>query len=260
MSELTNESIKAFIDWELENFQIKLTEGLAELDLKSILKRKNPYLCKAKNLEIASDLVKAIVGAYVSSKEETVFGEFLEKLAIFVSTKTFGGFKSASVGIDLEQTRDGIRYFISIKSGPNWGNSGQIKKMIDNFNAVRRTLRTNSAGVDTRFINGCCYGRDNGYKTGDYEKLCGEAFWELISGRQSFYLDFIKPLGERSEKFHNVSNQAVGSLINRLTEQFLAQFCFPDKRIDWEKLVKFVSQRRPATLANSAAIRNRVKR
>ena len=30
--------------------------------------------------------------------------------------------------------------------------------------------------------------------------------------------------------------------INRFTAEFIKDFCFPDGRIDWEKLVQFVSE------------------
>jgi hypothetical protein len=30
--------------------------------------------------------------------------------------------------------------------------------------------------------------------------------------------------------------------VNRFTAEFIKDFCFPDGRIDWEKLVRFVSE------------------
>jgi hypothetical protein len=82
-------------------------------------------------MESAGELVKQILDAYLSSQEETVFGDFLESLAIYVCSETYGGRKSATEGIDLDFEREGKRYIVSIKSGPNWGNSSQIKKMLD---------------------------------------------------------------------------------------------------------------------------------
>ena len=35
-----------------------------------------------------------------------------------------------------------IRYIVSIKSGPKWGNSSQIKKMVQNFKQAKRVLAT----------------------------------------------------------------------------------------------------------------------
>lgn len=83
------------------------------------MKRKNPYLFKAKNLELASDLVKSIVDAFLSSQEETTFGNLMEGFAIFVSETKYGGFKSKFKSVDLEFERDGMYYIVGIKSGIN---------------------------------------------------------------------------------------------------------------------------------------------
>ena len=76
--------------------------ALQQIHLNDILKRKNPYLFKAKNIELAQDFVKSIVDAFLSSQEETVFGNLLERFAIFVSTTTHNGKKSKFKSIDLE--------------------------------------------------------------------------------------------------------------------------------------------------------------
>lgn len=96
-------------------------EGLQSLRLNSILKRKNPYLFKAKNIELAGDLIKSVVDAFLSSQEETIFGNLLEGFAIYVSSVLYGGFKSDLKSVDLEFQRDGVYYIVGIKSGTNWG-------------------------------------------------------------------------------------------------------------------------------------------
>jgi len=88
---------------------------LNKLKLTDVLKRKNIYLYKAKNIQTSEELIKAITDAYLSSQEETIFGEFLEKLAIFVSQESMNGFKSGIEGIDLEiiDDKSKIRYIVS---------------------------------------------------------------------------------------------------------------------------------------------------
>ncbi len=156
--------IQDFIDEHLAEFHSKLVNKLTNLKLTNILKRKNPYLFKARNLENAGDFIKAIVGAYVSSAEEAVFGEFLEKLAIHVCSQAFNGIKSGAEGIDLEFEREDIRYFVTIKSGPHWGNSGQIKRMVSNFNQIRKILSPNNLELVWKvFCKGCqTYGDQSG--------------------------------------------------------------------------------------------------
>ena len=61
--------------------------NLTSLHLTSVIKRKNPYLFKAKNIELAGDLVKSLVDAFLSSQEETVFGN-LPKALRFTSRRS----------------------------------------------------------------------------------------------------------------------------------------------------------------------------
>ena len=58
-----------------------------EVDLLKILKQKNPYLFRAKNVLTAQDLIKGFLDAFLQSQEETLFGDFIEGLAIFVCDK-----------------------------------------------------------------------------------------------------------------------------------------------------------------------------
>lgn len=201
-----------------------------------MLARKNPYLFKAKHVETASLLVKQLLDAHLSSQEETIFGDFLEALAIHVCVESFGGRKSATEGIDLDFERDGDRYIVSIKSGPNWGNSSQIKKMKDYFRQARRISKQQLIA-----INGCCYGRDTKPNKGDYQKLCGQQFWELISGDASMYQTIIEPLGWRAKERNDEFESEYAKVTNRFTAQFIRDFCRSDGAIDWNRVVAFNS-------------------
>jgi hypothetical protein len=125
---LTLADITNYVENNIGTFHQKRLASLRELKLEKLLKRKNPYLFKAKDLVLPQDLVRVLLDAHLSSQEETIFGDFLEGLAIFVNEQSFGGRKSSTNGIDLEFDRKKIRFLVSIKSGPNWGNSGQIEK------------------------------------------------------------------------------------------------------------------------------------
>ena len=133
MKLLRLKDVTAYVENNIHLFHSKRLQNLEKLKLTQILKRKNPYLFKAKNILTAQDLVKTLLNAHLSSQEETIFGDFLEGLAIYINQKVYSGNKSSAEGIDLEFDKDGIRYIIGIKSGPNWGNSSQINKLRDNF-------------------------------------------------------------------------------------------------------------------------------
>ncbi|MBF0458045.1 MAG: cytosolic protein [Nitrospirae bacterium] len=240
MKELSIDIIRQYVEYNIGVFHKKRIQNLEKLRLNQILKRKNPYLFKAKNILTAQDLIKTLLDAFLSSQEETIFGEFLEGLAVFICAEVYGGKKSAAEGIDLEFDKDDIKYIVAIKSGPNWGNSSQINKMKDNFKKARKILSTNTLKVNIVSVNGCCYGKDNNPDKGDYLKLCGQRFWEFISGNASLYINIIEPLGYKAKEKNDEFYESYAKLINVFTFEFGRAFCTAGT-IDWEALIKFNS-------------------
>ncbi len=242
MKKINLNDVKEYVAQNIGTFHSARLESLSRLELKKILLRKNPYLFKAKNILTSEAFVKQLLDAHLSSQEETIFGSFLESLAIFISDKVYGGTKSSAEGIDLEFVKNKVKYIVSIKSGPNWGNSSQITKMIDNFKRAKRVLGTNTSKVNIVPVNGCCYGRDNNPDKGDYLKYCGQVFWEFISGDSDLYTEIIEPLGYKAKEKNEEFEKQYAILINKFTAEFSAEFC-PKGEIDWEKLVELNSKK-----------------
>jgi hypothetical protein len=240
MTPLNLTDVVTYVEENIGQFHARRLESLRSLQLKQVLKRKNPYLFRAKNIQDAHDLVKLLLDAHLSSQEETIFGEFLENLAIFVCGRVYGGRKSSAEGVDLEFNSNGILYLISIKSGPNWGNSSQIKRMIENFKKAQRILRSSQSQMQIQAVNGCCYGTDRHPDKGDYLKLCGQSFWEFISGNERLYLDIIEPLGHRAKERNEAFYNEYTRIVNLFTQSFVQEFC-ENGAIQWEKLVRFNS-------------------
>jgi len=240
MKSIEISDVRTYVENNIGSFHLKRLENLEKLKLSKILKRKNPYLFKAKNILTAQDLVKTLLDAHLSSQEETIFGDFLEGLAIFINERAYGGKKSSAEGIDLEFNKNDIRYIVAIKSGPNWGNSRQISKMKDDFRRAKRILRTSKSNLQIVAINGCCYGRNNKPDKGDYFKFCGQKFWEFISDNQNLYVEIIEPLGHKAKEKNEAFLEAYSRIINKFTLEFSQKFCI-DGKIDWNTLVKFNS-------------------
>jgi len=240
MQPLNLNDVVRFVEENIGDFHQRRADNLRELKLYEILKKKNPYLFKAKNVGTSEELVKLVLDAHLSSQEETIFGEFLESVAIFVCNKVFGGKKSAAEGIDLEFEQDGILYIISVKSGPNWGNSGQVKRMRDDFKKAQRILRTGNPNKNIVAINGCCYGRLTKTDKGDYRKFCGQEFWEFISGNDRLYIEIVEPLGHQAKIRNDEFIQEYKRILNMFSHDFYQDFC-SNGFIDWGKLVEFNS-------------------
>ncbi len=242
------DDIRSYVVDNIESFHVDRLASLDKLKLKKILSRKNPYLFKAKHQESASDIVKVILDAHLSSSEETMFGDWLEGLAIFIAEKVYGGQKSSARGIDLEFDREGIHYLVSIKSGPHWGNNSQIKKMREDFKTATRILHTGKQKMHVEAVNGCCYGKDSHPDKGDYQKLCGQEFWSFISGVSDLYLKIIEPLAAKAKERNEVFAKKYSCKLNLFIGEFLKDFCKVDGSVDWEKIVKMNSGRKEKAL------------
>ena len=241
MKKINLTEVTRYVEENIGTFHQKRIERLKKLKLKTVLKKKNPYLFKAKHILTASDIVKNIADAYISSGEETIFGDWLEGLAIFINHKVYGGRKSGFQNIDLEFDSNNIRYIVNIKSGPNWGNSSQISKMKTDFKTAQKTLRTSNSNLIVISVNGCCYGVDNNPDKGDYFKYCGQEFWKFISGNSNLYTEIIEPLGHKAKERNEEFLQSYSNMLNQFTNEFIKEFCKENGEIDWKKLVEFNS-------------------
>ncbi|NJN86385.1 MAG: DNA methylase [Leptolyngbyaceae cyanobacterium SL_7_1] len=257
-----SESIyQTYYDYLVENvltpFYEKRFEKLSKLRLLDVLKRKNPYLFKAKNIELASDFVKSIVDAYLSSQEETIFGNLLENFAIFVSSTLYNGSKSELNSIDLEFERDNCYYIVGIKSGTSWGNSDQINKMKDNFKKARSILRDRGVKGEIVAVNGCMYGKDSNplkdkkkLKKGTideepdkiYYKYAGQEFWQFLSNDENLYQEIIIPIDKEAKQKDELFKATYAAKVNEMTADFTNYFT-RNYHIDWAKLIDYVSKK-----------------
>lgn len=241
MNKLNPEDVLKYVEENIGTFHEKRNLSIDKLKLSKVLKRKNPYLFKAKSVSTAEQIVIGLLDAHISSNEETIFGDWLEGLAIFINNKVYDGYKSGITGVDLEFDNDEIRYIVAIKSGPNWGNSSQIKKMVTDFKTAKKALRTSNSNLNVVAVNGCCYGTDNKPDKGDYFKYCGQRFWEFISGDSDLFTGIIEPLGHKAKEKNDVFTESYSQMINKFTKEFSNTYCKEDGKIDWEKLVRFNS-------------------
>ena len=155
---LNLDEVNLFVNEHIVAFHNKRIDILSKLTLQQLID-KNPYLFRAKNITKASELIEGTMSAFLSSSEEKLFGDFLEDLAIFIAGKTTNGHKSASQGIDLEFEKDGVYYIVSVKSGSNWGNSSQHKKLAQDFRDATIRLKQSKRMTNVQPTLGICYGK-----------------------------------------------------------------------------------------------------
>src|SRR5579883_693259 len=190
MNEKTRELIRNYIVKNIDTLHLARIKRLRNLKLNNILKNKNPYLFRCKDLNLAADLMTAVLDARLSSSEEGSFGSFLEHLAIYVSERTGGGFKTAADGIDIELVRRKTR------GGEVWQKLGEFDPICDAKKKFRRAIQLIHQARPREQVQptlGICYGN---FKT---KHIGGQSFWHLISGDRNLYIDLIEPLGYRAE-------------------------------------------------------------
>ncbi|MEK7396283.1 MAG: PmeII family type II restriction endonuclease [Candidatus Poribacteria bacterium] len=231
-----------FIQDHIDDFHISKLNSLNNTSLKELLKKKNPYLFRVKNILTAEELVKSLLDAKMSSSEEELFGAFLENLAIFIAQRTLDAIKSSSHGIDFEYSSDKTRYLVTLKSGLNWGNSSQWKALESDFKTAMTILRQSLHITNINCILGICYGNaKTTIRKGIIMQVCGQNFWYMVTGSETFYKDIVQPLGHRAKESNESFDEKKAEIVNRLTGNFIGDFCDPNGKILWEKVVEFNS-------------------
>lgn len=222
----------------LTDFYASLTNTLNHIDVDKILKRKNPYLYRAKGIGSAGQIVGDILAAYVSSSEETVFGNtFFEPIAIVVS----GGQKAVTEGVDITVDKNNTIYSIAVKSGTSVFNADSRKRQEQNFQSAQK--RAQQARKAFLPVVGYGYGRKK-VRAGSekfYQELAGKAFWEWLTGDAEFYTKIIEFMGDRPDEYAKQFEEAYARAENRMVREFTVKYCKEDGSINWETLIKFNS-------------------
>lgn len=225
----------------LEEFYKSLITKLDELNIKKIMSRKNPYLFRAKAMNGAAQIVDALLAAFVSSSEETIFGNvFFEPIA----TAAAQGQKALAEGVDIMIERDNTIYAIAVKSGTRVFNADSRKKQEQNFMAAQKLAQQ----AKKRFVPivGYGYGKKKTTSRGlpkFYTELAGQVFWTELTGDEEFYIKLIRIMDKLPERYVEEFDLAYQKAANRLIKEFANEFCLEDGMIDWEKLVEFNSGR-----------------
>lgn len=222
----------------LTSFYTSLSRTLETIDIDKILKKKNPYLYRAKGISSAGQIVDGILSAYVSSSEETIFGNaFFEPIAVVLS----GGQKAVSEGVDITVDKNNTIYSIAVKSGTSVFNADSKKRQEQNFQSAQK--RAQQAHKAFFPVVGYGYGKKKTAKGKEkfYQELAGKDFWEWLTGDPDFYTKIIRFMGTRPDEYAKDFADAYAKAENRMVRDFTIKFCKEDGSIDWDKLIIFNS-------------------
>lgn len=152
-------------------------------------------------MESASEIVESVLNAFVTSSEETIFGNcFFEPIAIAES----GGNKALAEGIDLMIQDDDSNtiYVIVVKSASSVFNVDSKKRQEQNFMAAAKLAQQTKVRYEAYI--GYCYGKkkDSGRgKSKMYQELAGKQFWTELTGDEEFFIKIINFMGIMPEQY-----------------------------------------------------------
>ena len=207
-SNYNEEAIVKAIATALDNFYTNLIGNIDKLNIKKVMKRKNPYLFRAKAMNGAAQIIDAILAAFVSSSEETIFGNvFFEPIA----TAAAQGQKALAEGVDIMVERDNTIYAIAVKSGTSVFNADSRKKQEQNFMAASKLAQQ----AKKRFVPivGYGYGKKKASNRGlpkFYMELAGKDFWTDPSRNPCLPIPYRtwEARGWKLSSFHNRNQQS----------------------------------------------------
>ena len=121
--------------------------------------------------------------------------------------------------------------------------------MKSNFKVAKEILKRNGVKKEVIAVNGCIYGKDNkpfkqcADTKENYYKICGQEFWELISGDNELYKNIILPLDKEAKKRSDHFKEVYAEKSNEMIKDFSDNFLTKKGAIDWEKMIDFVSKK-----------------
>ncbi len=228
---------EAEISLHVADFADKIKGKLDNLNPKDLVTRKNPYLFCLRAINDEESFSTAILEAYLSSSEETMFGTLAEQCAVVICRFGKGGMKSTAEGIDIEYVEGRIRTIIQVKSGRYWGNSSQRKKMEDYFTRAKRIV-TQGAVIPIKCIEGVCYGHAGTINKGNYYTYVGSDFWKEISGWEDTYLAILCIFSTHAQNGLTEAKTAARAVIRSFLRENRISL---DNQINWANLVQYVN-------------------
>jgi hypothetical protein len=238
LATLNPEKLESLIKQCLNDFHERRIKTLEKLNLRRVLKRKNPYLFRALGTEQAAEIVKKILEAYVSSSDETIFGDaYFEQIARNLPNIQVSDGK----GCDLILNEEKVIHAYALKSGPNPFNSSAKEKQHNEFMELKSRLMKLQKQFDP--VLAYAYGRKNKLSSGKYiyRESSGQEFWKEITGDENFYLKLITLMKDEPLKRIDQYQHDWDATVNKFTKEFMEDFCLADGHINWEKLTQFVS-------------------
>lgn len=239
----------------MQRFYERRKASLSSLNLRKILRRKNPYVLRAEGESDSDALVEGLLDSHIKESDEAIFGETVFETMALWACRDRGGRKSGADSVDIEIHTAKKVQAIAVKSSPNWGNSSQWEQLRRDLATLQVKLRA----LDKNFeaIAGHGSGQAAGWYKKYVRKVSGQAFWEEISGDHEFYLKLIRAIEQTPPELANSFEEARARALHEYVAEFKRDFCHPDGRIDWEGWIRLNSGPKQGPKGGRSGLRDR---
>jgi hypothetical protein len=213
-----------------------------EISFPKLLSKCNPYELVV-NCQTVESLVDFIMGSHKQTSSQTIWGNYLESIAVKVCEKNLNGIKSKEECTDIEWFCDGVKHFRGWKSSPKWCNADQKRVVNLKETELKNTEDFGSYKVLTS------YGKTTKrITTNSFVQLSGQEAWEEISNDNELYNKIMVGI----ELNRNIIVQFIESIYISDRERIIPwmedNFLNDNNTINFIKINKYVSSRDNITI------------
>jgi hypothetical protein len=206
------------------------------IDFTKLLQKCNPFelvvQCRTTN-----EVVDFIMGNHIKTSSATIWGLFLELIAVKICNSVLNGYKSNQTCTDLEWVDQGKKHYRGFKSSPKWANADQKKTANNKDKELREQVDFGSYKVLTSYGKTAKRTNEN-----NFIQLSGQDAWEEISNDQDMYKKVMVGINNNSQIIGQFLNNIYTSDVDRSAKWFSDNFT-TDNQINSIKIVEYVSSR-----------------
>jgi hypothetical protein len=186
------------------------------------------------DLKTPEDLLRYRLAQYLERGAVTAMGGALQKIA-----RELSGSGSGVAGADIEVSRDGRRYFVQVKSGPDTANKDIAQNIATLLNSARAR---DPAAV---CVLGVCYARPEQISTIAKRELeargvglkVGREFWEFVSGEPACLEEILEVAGEVGDAIEATLSAQVEAKVHELVADFASMYGAQLDDVTWKRFL-----------------------
>lgn len=222
----------------LESLKGLETVNRKEIFFPKLLAKSNPYEL-AVNCDTIECLVDFVLSNHKQTSSKTIWGHYLEMIAINISKLTVNGYKSKEECTDIEWISNGVKHYRGWKSSPKWCNADQKKTTNLKESELKKTMDFGSFKILTSYGKTTVKKGINGFT-----QLSGQDAWSEISANDNELYNKVMIAVKNNS---NIIRQFIESIYISDKEKIITwmkdNFLNEDNTINFIKINKYVSSR-----------------